>query len=211
MMQITRSCGVVLGVAAMVVLSACGGGGAEAASDVASLEGGASTTLAGDTGGDTGGDDEVTQEERQEAMLAFAQCMRDHGVDMPDPEFDDNGRGVGGAIRVGGDEGLDEDDFEAAQQACEDLVEDVQGSFGMDDPEQRAKMQEQMLAFSQCMRDHGIDMPDPQFNEDGGATIQGGPGGAIDPDDPDFQAAEEACRGDMPGFRTQTRRAGEDG
>ena len=144
-------------------------------------------------------------------MLAFAQCMRDHGVDMPDPEFDGDGRGVGGAIRVGGDEGLDQEDFEAAQTACEDLLEDVRGSFGMDDPEQRAKMQEQMLAFSQCMRDHGIDMPDPQFNEDGGATIQGGPGGAIDPDDPDFQAAEEACRGDMPGFRTQTKRAGEDG
>ena len=121
--------------AAMVVLSACGAGGPEAAADVASLEGGATTTPAGDTAGDTGGDDEVTQEERQEAMLAFAQCMRDHGIDMPDP----------------------------------------------------------------------------QFNEDGGATLQGGPGGAIDPDDPDFQAAEEACRADMPGFRTQTKRAGEDG
>ena len=61
--------------------------------------------------------------------------------------------------------GLDQEDFEAAQTACEDLLEDVRGSFGMDDPEQRAKMQEQMLAFAQCMRDHGIDMPDPQFND----------------------------------------------
>jgi hypothetical protein len=213
MWKLTRSCGALLGVAAMVVLSACGGGASGANGDVATLERNTSTTAAPDTdgSGDSPNDDStVTEAERQEAMLAFTQCMREHGVDMPDPQFDENGRGVGGAIRVGGDDGLDQEDFEAAQEACEDLLGDVRGSFGMDDPEQRAKMQEQMLAFSQCMREHGIDMPDPQFSEDGGATIQGGPGGSIDPDDPDFQAAEEACRGDMPGFRTEVRRGSGD-
>jgi len=70
-------------------------------------------------------------------------------------------------------------------------------------------MQDQMLAFSQCMRDNGIDYPDPEFSDDGGVTIIGGPGEggegfAMEPSDPAFQAAQEACqeifRGGGPGF-----------
>ena len=55
-------------------------------------------------------------------------------------------------------------------------------------------------------------MPDPQFGEDGSATIGMGPGArGVDPDDPDFQAAEEACRGDGDGgpfFRSERREDG---
>ena len=36
--------------------------------------------------------------EQQDAMLAFAKCMREHGVDMPDPDF---GSG-GGPVMIGG-------------------------------------------------------------------------------------------------------------
>jgi hypothetical protein len=41
------------------------------------------------------------------------------------------------------------------------------------------------------MRDHGIDMPDPDFSG-GGAFQIGGEG--VDPAAPDFQAADEECR-----------------
>jgi hypothetical protein len=53
-----------------------------------------------------------------------------------------------------------------------------------------------MLAFAQCMRDHGIDYPDPVFSEDGGVTLIGPDEGAagFDPNDPAFQAAQEACQ-----------------
>ena len=58
-----------------------------------------------------------------------------------------------------------------------------------------------MLAFSACMREHGIDMPDPKF-ENGGATVDlGGPGGdgpQIDPNSQAFKDAEEACKSLMP-------------
>ena len=40
------------------------------------------------------------------------------------------------------------------------------------DPEQQAEMQEQLLDFAQCMRDHGIDMADPVFGEDGRVEIR---------------------------------------
>ena len=52
-------------------------------------------------------------------MLDFARCMREHGIDMPDP-------GEGGMIfNVGGpgeDGSFDKDTFEAAQEACQDLL-----------------------------------------------------------------------------------------
>ena len=58
-------------------------------------------------------------------------------------------------------------------------------------------MQAQALAFAQCMRDHGVDMPDPQFGGGpggGGMTIAiGGPDSDIDPGSAEFQAAQEAC------------------
>ena len=51
------------------------------------------------------------------------------------------------------------------------------------------------------MREHGIDMPDP--NPNGGMVFEAGPGeggkGGIDPSDPDFQAAQEACGDLLPG------------
>jgi hypothetical protein len=48
------------------------------------------------------------------------------------------------------------------------------------------------LAFSECMRSHGIsDFPDP--NAQGGIAIQSSPGSDLNPNDPAFQAAQKAC------------------
>jgi hypothetical protein len=64
------------------------------------------------------------------------------------------------------------------------------------DPE----LADQLLEFAQCMRDEGIDFPDPQFSG-GGVTVQiGGPDGdGIDPSSEAFQAAQEACGELLPG------------
>ena len=56
------------------------------------------------------------------------------------------------------------------------------------------------LAFSRCMRAHGLpDFPDPDPN--GGITINsGGPGGKnLGPDAPAFKAAQKACASLAPG------------
>jgi hypothetical protein len=54
------------------------------------------------------------------------------------------------------------------------------------------------LAYSQCMRAHGITkFPDP--NSQGGISISGGPGSGIDPNSPQFKAADQACRKLLPG------------
>jgi hypothetical protein len=43
------------------------------------------------------------------------------------------------------------------------------------------------------MRDHGVDMPDPRFDANGGMTMQIG-GGGQQPDPDAMQAAQEACQ-----------------
>jgi hypothetical protein len=134
----------------------------------------------------------------QEAMLAYVACMRDHGVDMPDPEFTGDGGVVMRAV-AGGDgpgsglsSGPGDAEFEAAHEACGSLME---GTVRDIDPEQQAEMQAQALAFARCMREHGVDMPDPQFDAGGRVSIMvGGPDGPrIDPET--MQAAQEACGG----------------
>jgi hypothetical protein len=54
-----------------------------------------------------------------------------------------------------------------------------------------------MLAFSACMRAHGIkDFPDPNG---GGIRLSGTPGSDLNPNNPQFQTAQAACQKDLPG------------
>jgi hypothetical protein len=53
------------------------------------------------------------------------------------------------------------------------------------------------LAFSECMRSHGVaDFPDP--NAQGQTEISGGPGSDLNPSNPTFQRAQNACQSKMP-------------
>jgi hypothetical protein len=60
-------------------------------------------------------------------------------------------------------------------------------------------MQQKALAFSACMRKHGLpDFPDPTFTSAGGIGIRvhlGGPNSDLNPSSPVFQAAQKACGG----------------
>jgi hypothetical protein len=53
------------------------------------------------------------------------------------------------------------------------------------------------LAYSQCMRAHGIsDFPDP--NAQGGIDLNGGQGSDLNPSSPQFKAANNACKSLLP-------------
>jgi hypothetical protein len=55
----------------------------------------------------------------------------------------------------------------------------------------------QALAFSQCMRAHGVaDFPDP--NAQGQIQISGGPNSDLSPNNPTFQKAQNACQSKLP-------------
>jgi hypothetical protein len=125
---------------------------------------------------------------------AFSQCMRSHGIrDFPDPNAQ-------GQIQLqagpNSDLGPDNPTFQAAQRACQSLFPGKTMS-----PAQQAQALARALRFSRCMRSHGIaDFPDPSAQ--GGAlrlSIHGGPGGDLNPNNPQFQAAQKACGSLLPG------------
>ncbi|WP_250214211.1 hypothetical protein [Acrocarpospora catenulata] len=116
--------------------------------------------------------------------LKFAQCMRENGVDIPDPEPGGN------RIQLRQKPG-NEGQVEKALKACEQYNPIGEGNAAPD-PE----LQDKVLKFAQCMRDNGVDMPDPQVN--GGRVRMGGPG--MNPDSPTFQKAQKACEHLMDGF-----------
>ena len=125
----------------------------------------------------------------KKALLQYAQCMRDHGVDMPDPNFS------GGRVtmRSGGPgTKVAPATMEAAQEACKKYQAKIKPP-AMSTAE-KEKFKKEALANAQCMRDHGItNFPDPTFDSNGGAQIQLGKGGGLNPDDPKFKAAQKAC------------------
>ena len=51
---------------------------------------------------------------------------------------------------------------------------------------------DEAVQYSECMRKNGVpNFPDP---ENGRLTLRAGPGSGIDPDSPEFKAAQEACQ-----------------
>ncbi|MFD5828711.1 hypothetical protein [Lentzea sp. NPDC060358] len=92
-------------------------------------------------------------------MVKFAQCMRDNGIEMPDPQGD------GGAVTLGipGNDG-DGEKMSAAHNACKQHLPNG-GEFTPPSPEEQDKMRQQ----AKCMRDRGYNWPDPKF-EGGGAA-----------------------------------------
>jgi len=146
----------------------------------------------------------------EEAMLAFTKCMKEHGVDVQVATAVDGSTG-GGVHVSGGDSSagtevqpatgpVDPKAAQAADEACRHLLP----AGGMGDP--NATMDptqaDQLLKFAQCMRDHGVDYPDPQFSGNSvSIQVGGGENGAgnIDPNSEVFKTAQETCAKDLPG------------
>jgi len=129
---------------------------------------------------------QATPKDRDAAMLAHARCMREHGVDVPDPK-----PGEGERITIG--KGDDETKVDEAMKACEGIVEDLGVKPSKEELDKQFDM---ALKFAKCMREHGIDMPDPQREGDGIKMSIGGPGSSIDPARMD--EAQKACAKDAP-------------
>jgi hypothetical protein len=136
----------------------------------------------GDTSGGAASD--ASSEDPQEQAVKWAQCMRDHGVDVPDPQPDDKGRV---RIRLGGDEKVQKDKVNAALEACKEFSP-LGDSGRLEDLKNDPDFQEAQLRWAQCMRDHGVDVPDPGGGEQGGVRID-----ANKQNKERVEAAMEAC------------------
>ncbi|SEG72972.1 hypothetical protein SAMN04489712_11056 [Thermomonospora echinospora] len=142
-----------LGLAAVLLLSACGGSEDDAPS-----------------GGGPGGMTVNTDE-----LVEFAECLRGQGIDVPDPK---PGQNLANWLS---EENRAELRDSRAVAACEDKLPSAVKDR-MKDPE----LQNRLLRFAQCMRDNGVDMPDPK---NGRLDFD-----AIDRDAPNYQEAAGKCR-----------------
>jgi hypothetical protein len=132
--------------------------------------------------------------DREEALRQFAQCMRDHGVEMNDPDPNGGGFGFGGGGGPRGGGGFRPDfnnpNFQKAIEACRSKLPN-----GGVPPTLSPEQLDALRAFTQCMRDHDVDVPDPDPNAPGLGFARGG---RIDMNNPNFQKAFDACRDKLP-------------
>jgi hypothetical protein len=160
---------------------------------------------AGDSTGNASDAPATTAPSFEDAMVDFAACMRDHGVDMPDPVQSSSGDGPQTfAIQIGGTGpstgGGPDPAVEEATTACNPILEAAQQNMPKPSAEEEAKMRDQALKFAQCMRDHGVDMPDPTFDSSGAGMIVKGSNDDAPPIDSDkFNEAATACNTDGTG------------
>lgn len=151
-------------VALVAVASGCGGSDANATGD-----GGTATT-------------------REDAELAFARCLREHGLEVSDP-----GAATGGGVRIAIRPG-NETRFAQAQKECRKRVP---GAFKEPSAEERQRFQDAALKFARCMRSHGVNVPDPKPGKDGFLVVGAGPGQGRT-DSPRFKKAEKTCQALLP-------------
>ncbi|MGI5165702.1 hypothetical protein ACQEU3_15210 [Spirillospora sp. CA-253888] len=132
----------------------------------------------------------------QAKMREFAKCMRANGIDMPDPADDGRVEMRQSAKPAQGADG-GEAEMKRAQDKCRHLLPDGGKPRKLD-----AKTLAQVRAHAKCMREHGIDMPDP--DENGRVTVtrrkgEKDDGPSLDgPDNPKFREADKACRKLLP-------------
>ncbi len=205
----------------MLLLASCSSG------DDGGSEGVASLTDTNGTADETV-DAELTAED---AALAWASCMRDAGIDVPDPEITaDGGISFQGVAQAAGVE-LGGEEFQEALEVCGELLEGVilgpgGGGGNLD------ALEDALFVLTECLRDEGLDVGDVDLGAIGpggdGGPGGGGPGGGqafdpqqqatpgaalanllgVDAEDPAFQSAFETCQ---PAFTEALTDAGLDG
>jgi hypothetical protein len=122
-------------------------------------------------------------QDQERAALQWAQCMRAHGVNVPDP-----GQSHGaGQIQV---QGGDDKQMQDAMNACKRYEPNGGRANGSPDP----KMVDAMARFTQCMRDHGIPMQDPTTSGGASQVIGGDQSSGPDPNSDQFKQAQQACQ-----------------
>ncbi|GGR76284.1 hypothetical protein ABZ329_02085 [Streptomyces rubiginosohelvolus] len=137
------------------------------------------TACSGDGGGTKdGGSASDSKKTKEDQALEHRKCLREQGLDIPEPKPGENGMGV---TIDGGSMGKEK--MEKAFKACEDKA------VGGGPKELTQAEKDKMVAYARCMRQNGFDMPDPKF--DGGA-MQAAPA-LKQKDMKKFEKANKAC------------------
>ncbi len=149
-----------------------------------------------------------------QARLNLAKCFRAHGINVPDPS---PGGGPAGGRRASAEYCASTPS--PGQRRASGLPQYFAKAFPRFNltPAQRAQVQQQLVKFAECMRSHGVNVPDPTFNGSGSGRGFGFGGRfrSIDRNSPAFQSALKACQSLRPRFgrgaggrRSRQRRRG---
>lgn len=149
----------------------------------------------GSSGSSSGTTNSATGAQFQ-ARLNLAKCFRSHGINVPDPTSGGGPAAGGGLFRTL--RNYSQAQVTAARQACQQYFAQAFPQLNLS-PAQRAQAQQQLVKFAQCMRSHGIDIPDPTTNGSGGFGFRRA-FGSVDRNSPAFQAASKACASLRPRF-----------
>jgi hypothetical protein len=162
---------ILLVVALAVGLSACG----------------SSSGSSGTTNGTTGA--------QFQARLNLAKCFRSHGINVPDPSTGGGPAGGGGLFRTL--QGYSRTQIQSATQACRTYFAKAFPRANLS-PAQQAQFRQAFVKFAECMRSHGVNVPDPSTSGAGGFGFRG-TFRSTDRNSPAFQAASKACQSLRPG------------
>jgi hypothetical protein len=161
---------VALTAAIYALVGACGAGG-DPGGKVASL-----SQSATPSNGQSANDGK-TDEDR---MREYAKCMGDHGIEVEEPKTEPGQGGKGGGIGIKVEAGQ-EGKLEEAEKACNHLLP----NGGKPKPVDAATL-DKMREHAKCLRDNGLDVPDPDPNS---------PGITVKENDPDkANKAFAACK-----------------
>jgi hypothetical protein len=166
MKRTSRTVSLLVALTSVLTLAACGGD-ESSADGVASVDDVASASTAEATpDGSTG-----AAVPEDEAVLAWAQCLRDNGIDVQDPTVDANGDIQFTPPADGAAFDPNSEEFQLAQAECSGLLGDTPFGGGAN----RDGLQDAFIVFTQCLRDEGLDVGDVDFSQR--QTGAGGAGG----------------------------------
>lgn len=122
---------------------------------------------------------------RDTAQLKLQECLKEQGVAPPERRTGSGGDG-GVEVRRPSDA-----EVEKLQDALEGPCKDEQeAAFGSISEEDRAKMEDARIRMTACLREHGVEMPEP--DGDGPVIMR------LDARDDELQQAMDACRDELP-------------
>jgi hypothetical protein len=110
--------------------------------------------------------DYILSREDEQITTEFTSCLRDNGLDAPDPELNSDGTIDFNGLRqsiASLATSLGESKTRDALGNCIPLLEGA--TFAQaPSPEDEIELQDNLLEFAQCLRDEGVDVPDPDFS-----------------------------------------------
>ena len=111
----------------------------------------------------------------EEIATTFTTCLREQGFNVPDPELNADGtvnlRSIWQKLTQDPDFHFRQEKTRNAMQACVPRLAGATFAQEMS-PEDQIALQDNLLAFAQCLRDAGIDAKDPQFSDGPRGTRQ---------------------------------------